>query len=473
MTARPSTYILIPGILLACAFLHAGCKSEGKASRVESLNGSTAGQTGPLSPLQLQGSLMAYADRYLARIEQATDAIVSASTDPRVRMLAQSAKYYPSLAVVTTAVDSDPDVALLDMLTVATLERAVWEAGRAQEEFGSLGADLLAAHSELEADAWHIAARVLDEGELTAMHALLDGWLAEHPNQRNVSMVRFDDFSHLRDNQLRSRSSVIKVNLVLADTSQAAAEVRRTRLFAERAMFLAGRMPLLTAWQVELLAYNLALAPEIRQALGNADTVSDSIRRMADEVNDLPQNLDSLIKDARDGLNQADAVAQRLTSVTEGMKEVAAETTDAANALNQMVQSADRLAARFGKPEGESTTAPDSRPFDVREYTQALTELTTAARELGTLMEHSNQMLASPAWEARVGEIDAALSRRIDHVDHVSMNWLDSLDARAQVLSDRLTVRGMWLIGIGCVAAVATALIIRFVTRPRGQTTRQ
>lgn len=469
----------------------AGCASgpEQASSRImvpttQSTNGTSTGKLVSISPAQLQGSLMAYADRFLARIEEATDAIEQGTTDPKVRMLAHNAKYYSSLAVVTTAADPDPEVALLDLLAMITLERAVWKDGWAEAEFGPLAADLLKAHEELETEAWAIGAKLMTTEQLSALRALIDGWRAEHPDQKYVATVRFDDFMLLRDQNLRRRSSIIKVNLVLADTDAATAEIRKSRMFAERALFLAGRMPMLMSWQAELLAYDLALSPEVQQSLANATSVSDSIRQLSDDVKALPERIDSQIRttmdqidqreqaingvvtNVREGLTEADAVAANLDAVVSNLSNVATETTAAAQALNEVVQSADALVGRYDKPgDSNAATQPDARPFDVREYTQALTELTSAAKELNALVQQSDALLQSPQWGSRVQQIDEAAARRIDQVDQLSERWLNDLDSRAADLSDRLTVRGIALIGIACAAALATALIFRLITR--------
>ena len=104
---------------------------------------------------------MAFADRFIAHIELATDQIQESSQDPTVRMLSQAAKYYPSLAIVTSAADPDPEVALLDIITTVKLEHDVWKGGWAMSAFGESGHYLVDALDVMEADVWSIAAKVL------------------------------------------------------------------------------------------------------------------------------------------------------------------------------------------------------------------------------------------------------------------------------------------------------------------------
>ena len=113
---------------------------------------------------------------------------------------------------------------------------------------------------------------------MTRVRSLIDEWRAKHPKQLYVSTVRFDDFMFMRDGASQQRTPLIKLNLVVASADDAATEVREAR-FAERALFLAGRMPLLISWQAELVAYDLALAPEVQQTMRNMETTALRCRR--------------------------------------------------------------------------------------------------------------------------------------------------------------------------------------------------
>lgn len=443
-------------------------------------------RTGPLTPQQLTASLMAFADRFIARNEDATDAIESMSDDPMVRKQAHAAKYYPTLSIVTSAADPDPEAALLDIVTTVTLEHMVWSDGWALKTFGESGQLFIDALAEMETDIWAIAAKVLHPNQLTDLRALITAWRAEHLDQTYVSTVRFDDFMFLRDSALRQRTSLIKLNLVVANADEAVAQVREARLFAERALFLAGRMPLLMSWQAELLAYDLALAPEVQQSLKNMQSVSASISQLSDDLHALPDRLDAqvqrsvdmfdqreanlsrLVGDVRSGIGDAQQLTQGVDVAARNLREVASETKVAAGALNEMMTTADRLAARFETAHG-ATTQPGviERPFDVREYTQALTELTVAAKELNTLMKQTDATLDSPHWQNRVNELNAATRDRLDQLDGIGQNLLTELDDRAQQMWDRFMIRGVAMIFIGCVLIVTAGLVFRRFARPR------
>ena len=76
---------------------------------------------------ELTQRLMAFADRYLSRVSEATDQLKRDTTDLQVRRAAHATKFFPGSAMLTFAAEPDPVAGLLDMLTVVTLERMVWQ----------------------------------------------------------------------------------------------------------------------------------------------------------------------------------------------------------------------------------------------------------------------------------------------------------------------------------------------------------
>src|SRR3954454_763668 len=151
---RPLPYCAI--VCAAAAALLGGCASRGRApamvgeGRVEVAGSGTAGAGTHeahrrITRDELQQRLMAFADRYLSQISEATDQL-KRTNDPARRLAAHSTKYYPATTVLTIAAEPDPEAGLLDMLTVVTLERMVWnDDGWAAEVFGPGGAAILRA----------------------------------------------------------------------------------------------------------------------------------------------------------------------------------------------------------------------------------------------------------------------------------------------------------------------------------------
>jgi len=67
----------------------------------------------------------------------------------------------------------------------------------------------------------------------------------------------------------------------MASIDPAVREITRTRLFAERALFVMQRMPFLLRLQAELLAHQLIVQPEVQLALTNTTRLSESVDRIS------------------------------------------------------------------------------------------------------------------------------------------------------------------------------------------------
>src|SRR4051812_16715818 len=128
-TGRSRMFVL----LLAWAVVGAalgGCSSAPVGAPNVS-NGQAAGRTRAphrkITQEELTQRLMAFADRYLSRISEATDQLKRDATDPKVRRAAHATKFFPGSAIMTFAAEPDPVAGMLDILTVVTLERMVWQ----------------------------------------------------------------------------------------------------------------------------------------------------------------------------------------------------------------------------------------------------------------------------------------------------------------------------------------------------------
>ena len=74
--------------------------------------------------------------------------------------------------------------------------------------------------------------------------------------------------------------SLLKVD-PLAGMDPAVREIAQTRMFAERALFVTQKMPMLLRWQTELLSVNAVEMPAVQQLVTNSTQISASVERFA------------------------------------------------------------------------------------------------------------------------------------------------------------------------------------------------
>ncbi|MBN1476343.1 hypothetical protein JXA47_06290, partial [Candidatus Sumerlaeota bacterium] len=211
MLRRPS-HLLLAAPLLGICLLGVGCgaldRLRAEASGGSNVRGMAAGLGVPLpilvgseeisiTPAQLQSTLMAFADRYMARLSQAAGDVIALNPgDAHLRLAMHSRRLYNCMAAQSIASGPNPEVALLDMVVLVTLDRIVIGDVIGAEQPGAV--QLKQTLSALESDIWAIAAAIMDEEQLISLRQAIDEYRLRRPGQREVSFIRFADFAGSR-----------------------------------------------------------------------------------------------------------------------------------------------------------------------------------------------------------------------------------------------------------------------------------
>ena len=77
-----------------------------------------------------------------------------------------------------------------------------------------------------------------------------------------------------------------------------------------------------------------------------------------------------------------------------------------------MFKTADGLVARLDTL-NRGTAAQPSRPFDIREYTEAVKQLAVAAERMNDLLKSSDKLLGSSDWDRRLAQVNQAADDRM------------------------------------------------------------
>ena len=80
-----------------------------------------------LTDASLQADLMSYADRYASIAAQALDDVEALDPPPDLRRMVMGDLVFSAASAFTIAADADPQVALLDMVVLASLGRLIFE----------------------------------------------------------------------------------------------------------------------------------------------------------------------------------------------------------------------------------------------------------------------------------------------------------------------------------------------------------
>jgi hypothetical protein len=346
---------------------------------------------------QLQLTTMRYSDEYRTRVVEATNRFQRGAITPEERLRAQNWKVLQAQAIYTDADGPNPALNTLDIVVLATLSRMVID--DAWTEYGDRIKFLQKTHHELEQSAWELAKPVLSDSQAAQLRDIIARWREQNPTVRSVGAIHFTDFAKSigepgpgEANRIGSIFSIVNLN-PFADLDPAIQEITQTRQLAERAIFYFQRMPDIVSLQAEQLIYTIAVQPETKTALTSFQRVS-LVGSAADTLaTDLPSILDkereALLRQLTQEITSQSATIGELSGNLRSTLEAGTATADA---LNTMLQSANKLTGQFvsSTPASKTPAQPSGPPFDIRNYTEALRAATGTAQQLSALTQQLN-----------------------------------------------------------------------------------
>ncbi len=412
MTYRATTWrILI--VLLVCGPLLPGCAA------INSLFGGRAAEARAASLLQVQLSVMRFADEYAAQVSEWVGTFQRSTDDPGERLAAQSWLVSQATSAIKIATGPNPELNAIDMMVFATLSRMVIEDRWVGELYGPRARGLLTAHQALEKRAWIYAPSLLSEAQIEELRSSIAAWHRENPVGRAVPFIHLEDFAFAAsDARQRSTSSTSIFSFLgidpLSNLDPAVREIAQSRQLAERAVYYAQRAPKLISMETQRLVFELAMTPESTGLLEGFGRIGVAAQTASELAVDLPrlvaEERAAVIEQLTGVLDERQGRLQALTVELRSTLEAGGTTSDS---VRETVSAVDALVARFDRPPAATAQAP-ARPFDVTEYTEALRELGDTARYLQVLLAQADAK--APALSQVSEHAAEQLASLVDHV---------------------------------------------------------
>ncbi len=403
---------------------------------------------------RVQTEVMDFADDMTVRLAEAMDQIESLPLPMEARVAAHRIKYTVAHGATLIASAQNPRIALVDMLVMITLQRALIERDMAAGFFGTETGRLRLLFEQSERQIRGLAERSLTPEQLAEIDRLIAAWLEENPTRRYAAYVRFSEFAGARQVTTGGAVSGRPSNVLgflfidpLSGLDPTTREIEQARLFAERAMFSLQRMPVLLSWQAELLFIDTMGEPEVRDVLASVAGVTESVERITAEVASLREELPALVAHERSAaLEQAAGIlaAERQAAIEQALAGLRAEREATIGQLASeearltAVLTELRLAVEAGTVLSDSvreTAAgfsglarqlrldepkdPDAEPFRIQDYTEAIRETTRAARELAELTDSLAGVTDPAVMQARLDLVDRRLAEAERSVDRL------------------------------------------------------
>lgn len=232
-----------------------------------------------------------------------------------------------------------------------------------------------------------IARDVLTPTRMAQLQAAIEDW-RKNRSSTDFDLGTFASFSlvneviaHTESKSAQSSNNVFALLDLdpLAGLDPAARELTETRLFGERALFLGKRMPQLMEYQMELLTMRTSEAPEVQTMVANTTQFATAAERLSQTFALLP----GLIRTEREQwIRDFHSERQGLLELTQQAEKVTNGSARTAESAERAIQSFNRaLELINGQPK-----RPVSRPFDIRDYTDAASRIDGMSQRITTLL---------------------------------------------------------------------------------------
>jgi hypothetical protein len=401
--------------------------------------------------LELQQHLMRFSDDFAAQMAAALDRLLPYFTNAPGRLEALQMRHLLSAEVWAIASGPNALANLLDMVTVVSLVRATiedrWSARLADESVRQW----LETSRRYEAEVWGIAGQVLTAAQQEELRQAIDAYYRRIPDPTAVLSIRAIGIASTmtrpqpnRDDPAGSGGvfSLIRLD-PLSGLDPATRELAQTRLFGERALFMAQRMPDLIRWQSELLILQTAEMPEVQQVLTNTTRLATAVDRVSHVTEELPDRIS----------RERAEIIKALEEQESNLSKLAAGAREALSAGSQMASNVDRALNRFDDVVERLRSGPpntNAEPFRIQEYTQAAAQIDATAVRLTELLQTFDRTLGSTnlsQFAAQAGPV------------------VEQAELRGRALVDYAFRKALLLVAVSCCVALVTALAYRVVAR--------
>ena len=374
-----------------------------------------------MSQAELQSQVMAFADRYFSIMVSAYSVFEAQTPPAETQKQILNICTYSASAAFTIAAQPNPVGAFLDMAVMVTLGRIIFEENLLPQ-YGPQLQPLVAGFREAESDIWRVAAKIGTLQQQQELRALIEDWRKNNPNILYFPSVRFGDFSAKRAGPGKKEAGGL-----FQSVSNATQTVEETRLLAERGMFLATRMPLLTGLFGGIWFSQMARSPDIGKVLKDINTFSQVSERLAAVAEQLPDRIaverDTTIKEAMANINALTSktidqtvkaisrerqatIEQVMQGISNERKSIVADFNSEEARMrvllselrvtlaegNKVLVSADGLVKGLNLAPPAAQAGPPGKPFDILEYQDTLKEATRMIVQVNDLMNTVDKM---------------------------------------------------------------------------------
>ena len=248
----------------------------------------TKEKTYAITEAQLQSHIMSFADRFASILDTAIAKFEKLNPQGKSRYEVLELMTFSLHQAFLIAAESDPDVALLDMVSMVTLGRIFFEE-EGPSRYAKMVVPVIDGYRKAEADIRKVAAKVLTPDQMLNLMKIIKRWRKENPEVKSFPLIRFSNFAADRRESTLTREE--EPEGLFESVESASETVEEMRLLAERGMYLATRIPLLSGLFGDLWLTRIMNNPNLQKALTDVSQLSQGTAGLAAIAEKLPDQI--------------------------------------------------------------------------------------------------------------------------------------------------------------------------------------
>lgn len=409
-----------------------------------------------LTKLQLQNRLFDLCDLWASSMRSIFEPLIDEATDPDVRSSLIEQKLRSIVSGYTIGVTSDPVSGVLDMMVLSRLLARAWAPGTTGSDgFGPYANQVATGAQSAEAKIWKIGGALLSASERQQLEERIDRWIAESPDIKSVSFARLSDIDAGFDARLEAEVAKSQGLMEVLDEAMQSAE--ELRMLGERSLWLASRAPILVRMTAEASVVTAFDVPQVQDVLNSSRALPVAVDHLSAQIRDAAANIDrqrreilASVDSARDSiqpmLNQLKELVDRADSVVREARKLTSERSEAAEAaasatkdLREALNTLNAMANRFFPPDAGDKGAGIGH---------STADLSLAAERFNSAVATLHDMTSS-----------ADSAKTIDGLSALADSKVASLGAQTNAAVDRAFWRGVVLL----LVAFALALVYKAI----------
>jgi uncharacterized protein YdcH (DUF465 family) len=390
----------------------AGCSLDFLREKLKSTTGNDKAAIGLATDRlsELDQATYSYSDRFVTLISDATDRAVKANPTKEAKKEALRLKLHNSSSVYAIASGPNPLGQLLDLATVATLNKIqMVDEGRAKAIFGDNHKIVENAFHAVHDDIWGVARRFLQPAEITSVQNVIAQWRTKNPNVTLLAYVRFDDFAKANAGLKQDNP---EIGGLFDEINKVNKTVETAQQFGERTFFYFQRYPRLLQWQTERTVDGVMenagiqkLQDSVQQMANAAHIFAQEVQKLKDREAAIQKHLDTVSTI----VDQVHKLMPNTQAVVQDSQKLMLAAKDTSVALGDTLKVVDTVSAKFKSDKSEPAGA---KPFDINEYKRTAEEVNKIVGEVNLLLNN----VQGDGFGKRAEALQQVADAEIDHL---------------------------------------------------------